>query len=530
MKYKVLVSDALGERGVNILKQEKALEVDVKTGLKPEELKKIIGSYDAIVIRSATKLTADILHEAKRLRVIGRAGVGVDNVDLEAATKQGVIVMNTPEGNTISTCEHTFSMMMALSRNIPQANQSVKSGEWNRGKFTGSELHGKTLGVIGLGRIGRQIVMRANSFGMKVIGFDPFIAKESLHQVAIQVVTLEELLKQAHFITVHVPLTEQTKNVISDKEFGMMQKGVYILNCARGGIVDEKALYNAIKSGKVRGAALDVFESEPPKNNPLLELDQVIVTPHLGAATEEAQENVAVAVAYQVADALFDRGIKDAVNVPSLDAESFKILRPWVNLAERMGRFASQYFGGNFRKVSIHYGGEVTKYKIEPLTTAVLKGLLTPICGESVNFVNAPAIAKERSIVVSESRTTQVGDFSNFIEVEISVDGKKNVVTGTLFGNQDPRLVRINEFRLDAVPKGVVLVIHNEDQPGVVGKIGTILGRNKVNIAEMTLGRARKEKKTFALTVINTDNDITPKVLKDLKAFKPIIDTKVVKL
>ena len=530
MKFKILVSDPLGDRGLEILRREKSLEVDVKTGLKEEELKKIIGNYEAILIRSSTKLSRDILEHAKKLRIIGRAGVGVDNVDLDAATKQGIIVMNTPEGNTISTSEHTLSMLMAVARNIPQAHASVKKGEWTRGKFIGSELHGKVLGVIGLGRIGRQVVIRAASFGMECIGFDPFIPKENLSQFGIVSVTLEELLKRSHFITVHVPLTDQTKNMLGPKEFDMMQKGVYILNCARGGIVDEKALYDAIKSGKVRGAALDVFANEPPKDNPLLTLEQVIATPHLGAATEEAQENVAVAVAQQVADALFDRGIKDAINAPSLDAESFKVLRPWVNLAERMGLFASQYFGAHFRHVTIRYGGEVTKYKLEPLTISVLKGLLTPICGEGVNFVNAPALAKERSIAVSESKTTEVKDFTNFIEVTIVIDGKKNIIMGTLFGSQDPRLVRINEYRLDAVPKGVVLIFKNEDKPGVVGRVGTILGNNKVNIAEMTLGRVEKGRKTLALTVINTDNEISAKALKELKAFKPIIEAKVIKL
>lgn len=530
MKIKVLVSDPLGEKGISILKQEPSLEVDVKTGLKEDELKKMIGEYDAIVIRSGTKVTAGVIQEAKKLRVIGRAGVGVDNVDLEAATKRGIIVMNTPEGNTISTCEHAWSMLMAAARNIPQAVQSVKRGEWTRGKFTGSELYGKTLGIVGLGRIGRQIAVRAQAFGMEVLGYDPFIAKESVQQAGVTGVTLEELLAKAHFITFHVPATDQTKHMIGAKQFEMMQKGVYVVNCARGGIIDEKALYDAVKSGKVRGAALDVYEAEPPKDNPLLTLDQVVTTPHLGAATEEAQENVAVAVAYQVADALSGRGIKDAVNVPSIDGETLKALQPWLNLSERMGLFFGQYFPGSYRSVSIRYGGEVTNYKLQPLTTTMLKGLLTTACGESVNFVNAPAVARERLISVEESKTTQVGDFSNFIELEVSENGKTNVIMGTLFGNRDPRIVKVNEFRLDAIPQGVVLVIHNEDLPGVVGQIGTILGKNKINIAEMTLGRIKKGDKTFALTVINTDNDVPPAVLKELESFKPVMEAKVVRL
>ena len=309
-----------------------------------------------------------------------------------------------------------------------------------------------------------------------------------------------------------------------------MKKGVYILNCARGGIIDETALLRAIESGKVRGAALDVFESEPPKSNPLLKSERVIVTPHLGAATLEAQENVAVAVAQQIIDALMERGIKNAINVPSLDANTYKVLKPWVKLAERMGLFYAQYFTGSFRKVTIRYGGEVTQYKTDPLTVAVLKGLLSPICGEGVNFVNAPSLAKERSIAVEEIRSTAVEDFTNYIELEVSVNGKQNVVMGTLLGNEDPRIVRINEFRLDARPRGVVLVIHNEDLPGVVGQVGTALGKNKINIADMTLSRISKGKKAFALTVINTDNDIPAKVLKELSNIKPIIDTKVVKL
>jgi len=530
MKIKVLVSDPLGERGIKILKKENGIQVDVKTGLKADELCKIIGQYDAIVVRSGTKLTAAVLAHAKRLRMIGRAGVGIDNVDLEVATRKGIVVMNTPEGNTISTCEHTLSMLMALARNIPQAHMSVKKGEWDRKRFMGTELNGKTLGVIGLGRIGRQICVRATAFGMTALGFDPYVSVENFKQASVELVPFEVLLKRADFITVHVPLTIQTKKLLSKKEFRLMKSGVRILNCARGGIIDEKALLDAIESGKVAGAALDVFENEPPKGNPLVKSDKVIVTPHLGAATQEAQENVAVTVAQQIVDALMDRGIRNAINVPSLDPASMRVLKPWIRLAEKLGLFYSQYFGGGFQKVAIRYGGEVTNYSLGPLTVAVLKGMLTPICGEGVNFVNAPALAKERSIVVSESKTTEIEDFTNYIEIEGSTKHKSNVVMGTLFGNDDSRIVRVNEFRLDAVPKGVLLAIHNEDLPGVVGKIGTILGRHKINIAEMTLGRHTKGKKAYALTVINTDDDIPAKALKELKALKPIIDTKVVKL
>ena len=533
-KYKVLVSDPLGDKGLGILQKESVLEVDVRTGLNEAELKKIIGDYDAVIVRSGTQLTKGVLQAAKRLKVIGRAGVGVDNVDLEAATKQGIIVMNTPEGNTISTAEHTFSLLLALARNIPQANQSVRGDEWKRTHFMGTELHGKTLGVIGFGRIGREVAVRANAFGMRVLAYDPFIAKESVRQssVSVEFKDLEPLLKESDFVTLHVPLTETTQNIINQKAMQIMKTGAFLINCARGGLIDEQALSEAIRSGKIRGAALDVFSEEPPKNSCLLTADttnQVIATPHLGAATQEAQENVAVLVAEQVIDALLERGIKNAVNLPPMDFEAMKFLRPWLILAERIGSMHAQLFGGGFREVCIRYGGEVTRFNLAPLTVAVLKGLLGPICGDSINYVNAPAIAKERGITVNESKTTQVEDFVTFLAVEVTMDHQKNLIMGTLFGNLDPRIVRINEFCLEAIPKGYVLVIYNEDQPGVVGGVGTILGKNKINIAEMTLGRVEKNNKVFAVTVINTDQEVPTSVLEELKAFRPIIDAKVIK-
>ena len=527
---KILVTDPLGKAGMAELKKEKSIEIVERPGVSPEELKKIIPDFEAIIIRSGTRLTKDLIEAGKKLRVIGRAGVGVDNVDLEAATKRGIIVMNTPEGNTISTAEHTFSMLMALARNIPQAVGSVKKGEWKRHDFLGSELHGKTLGVVGFGRIGREVAKRAAAFGMRVVTFDPFISKASVTEYPVEFMDLKSLLKAADFITVHTPLTPETKYLLNAEAFKLCKKGVKVINCARGGIIQEKALLEAIQSGKAAGAALDVFEKEPPDpENPLLKLPQVITTPHLGAATQEAQENVAVEVARQVIDALTDRAIKNAVNLPSLDPETFKVLRPWINLAEKIGMLHTQYFGGSLKTVTVRYGGEVTRYTLSPLTIAVVKGLLTPICGETVNFVNAPAMAKERGIVVNESRSTQAEDFTNYIELEVG-DGSPNRIMGTLFGNQLPRIVRINEFLLDVEPKGYVLFLHNEDQPGVVGTVGTILGKNKINIAEMSLGRVQKGKKMLAMTVINTDNEVPSKVLAELKKFQPVLDVKLVKL
>jgi D-3-phosphoglycerate dehydrogenase / 2-oxoglutarate reductase len=527
-KFKVLVSDALGDAGLAVFKEEPEIQVHVKTGLSPAELKKIIPGYDAIVIRSGTQLTKDALQNADRLKVIGRAGVGIDNVDLETATKKGVIVMNTPEGNTMSTSEHTLSLLLALARNIPQAHESVHRGEWKRSSFVGTELYGKVLGVVGFGRIGREVTKRAAAFGMKIFVHDPFISKDSVRQPGVDFVDLNELYERADYITLHVPGTDATNKMLNRKAFQVMKKGVSIVNCARGSLIDEKALCEALESGKVRGAAVDVFETEPPKKNSLLAFDQVIATPHLGAATEEAQENVAVAVAKQVADALMERGIRNAVNMPSLDFEAMKFLRPWLTLAERIGSLQTQLFGGAVRKVSVRYGGELTQINVAPITIGVVRGLLAPACGATVNYVNAQAIASERGITVNESKTTEVGDFTTFVEVEVTVNRHKNIIMGILFGNRDPRVVRVNEFFIDMIPQGDVLVIHNEDQPGVVGGVGHILGKHKINIAEMTLGRVDRGKKTFAMTVINIDNTVPEPVLKELKAFPPIIDAKVI--
>ena len=528
--FRVLVSDPLGPGGMSELKKEKNIQVDEKSGLAPEELKKIIGEYDAIIIRSGTRLTKDILEAAGKLRVIGRAGVGVDNVDLDAATKRGIIVMNTPEGNTISTAEHTFSMLMALARNIPQAAASVKNGEWKRHDFLGTELNGKTLGVIGFGRIGREVAKRAHAFGMRVVVFDPFISKASVKEQPVEFMELKALLAASDFITVHTPLTAETKYLLNEQTLKFCKKGVKLINCARGGILEEKALLAALKSGHVSGAAIDVFEKEPPGENPLLKFPQVISTPHLGAATQEAQENVAIDVVRQVVDALQERAIKNAVNLPSLDPETYKVLKPWISLAEKIGMLQVQLFGGSLKNVNIRYGGEVTRYTLNPLTIAVVKGLLTPICGETVNFVNAPAMAKERGIVVTESRSTQAEDYSNYIEVEMTAGDKETTIMGTIAGNQQLRIVHINEFLIDVEPEGFVIFIQNEDQPGVVGTVGTILGKNKINIAEMSLGRVLKGKKMLALTVINTDNEVPEKVLAEIKKFSPILDVKVVKL
>ncbi len=528
MAFRVLISDSLSKEAVDILEKEKEFKVEVNTKLTPDELKKVIKDYDALLVRSATKVTKDIINAADKLKIIGRAGVGLDNVDVEAASKKGIIVVNTPGGNTISTAEHTFSMILALSRNIPQADLSMKKGEWERKKFMGVELYGKILGVVGLGRIGTEVAKRALSFGMKVLAFDPYLSAEKAKELGIELVDLTHLFKNADYITVHTPLTDDTKHIVSDKAFGLMKKGVRIINCARGGIIDEEALAKAIESGKVAGAAFDVYEEEPPKNSKLLKLDKVVLTPHLGASTEEAQVNVAIEVATTVRDALMNCGVRNAVNVPCVDAEVYKAIAPYLKLAENMGSIQAQIVAGHIKKVNIRYVGDLLKYDLSPFTVSIMKGMLTPILQETVNFVNALVIAKERGINVIESKTAEVQDFASLIIVEVETDKAKSSVFGTLFTKVDPRIVKINEFYVDCVPEGTMLIVFNKDVPGIIGQIGTIFGNNKINVASVSFGRDEKGGK--AVSVWNVDSDVPKKVLDELRSAKNINDIKLVKL
>jgi len=528
MPKKILISDALAQEGIDILKKEKGLTVDVKTKLPPEELKKIIGQYDALIVRSQTKVTKDILKHAGKLKFIGRAGVGLDNIDVPEASKRGIIVMNAPGGNTISTAEHTFSLILSLSRNIPQAAHSLKQGAWERKKFMGVELYGKTLGVIGLGRIGAEVARRAASFQMKIIAHDPFLIPERAKALGVESVTLDELFKRADYITVHAPLTVDTKHVIGEKSIKKMKKGVRIVNCARGGIVDEKALIKAIKDGKVAGAALDVFEKEPPGKTELITSEKIVVTPHLGASTEEAQLNVAMDIAHSISDALAKRGIRNAANVPSIEPELLKVLDPYLNLAEKIGRMHAQLVEGYINKVKIRYVGDIVKYDTNHMTRSIMKGMLQPALEENVNYVNALVIARERGIKITEEKTKEIEDFANLIVVEVQTDKMKNFIMGTLFTKIDPRIVKINEFYMDAVPKGHMLVIYNQDKPGIVGQIGSILGKNQVNIAGMTFGRTKPG--GTAMTVLNIDSFVSPKTLKEIKKAKFIKEVKCVDL
>jgi len=526
--FKILVSDPLSEKGLNILKKEKNFHVDVKVKQPPEALKKIIGNYDALIIRSGTKVTADIIKHADKLKVIGRAGVGLDNVDVPAATKKGIIVMNTPGGNTVSTAEHAVSLILSLSRNIAPADASMKRGEWERKKFMGVELYGKTLGIIGLGRIGAEVAKRALSFGMKIIAFDPFLTPDKAADSAIELSSLKKVFSESDYITVHTPLTKDTKHLISTKEIAIMKKGVRLVNCARGGIIDEKAVLKGIESGKIAGAAFDVYEQEPPKNNPITKCDKIIVTPHLGASTEEAQDNVAVEVAEQVVDALLERGIRNAINIPYIELKSWKALRPYMLLAEKMGMFHAQLAQGPMKEVRLDYAGDVAKHDTTAITTAFVKGLLTSALGEMVNNVNATVIARERNIKVIESKTSQAEEFAHLITVTVKTKSKSQAISGALFANGKPRIVKIDNYYVDAMPEGNMVLISNKDVPGIVGELGTLLGKNKINIAGMTFGRQKPGGK--AVSLCNVDSEVPERVLNELKKSKDIYDAKLIKL
>jgi D-3-phosphoglycerate dehydrogenase / 2-oxoglutarate reductase len=524
---KVLVSDNLTQIGVDILKKG-GLDVTVKTGMKPDELKKEIKKYDGIVIRSATKLTADVLAGADKLKVIGRAGSGLDNVDKPAASKKGIVVMNTPGGNTVTTAEHALSMMMSLARNIPQATASLKAGKWEKKKFGGVELFNKVLGVIGMGAIGSQVAKRAIALGMTVLGYDPFLSKDRAEELGVEVATLDKIYKSSDFITIHSPLTPETKGMINARTIKKMKDGVRIINCARGGIVDEKALLAALKSGKVAGAALDVFEKEPPEGNPLLELDNFICTPHLGASTTEAQVNVAVAVAEQIVDYLVNGVVRNAVNVPSVAPDVLPKVQPYLGLAEKLGSFIAQMHETGLNSVTVEYHGEVAELDSTPITTAVLKGILSRVMEEAVNYVNAPFVAKDRGIEVKEVKSSDAGDYPSLIRVSTQSGKKKFMLAGALFVKRDPRIVQIDNYTLEVVPEGDMLVLMNNDKPGVIGNVGTLIGENNINIARMQFGRERPGGK--AISVVSVDTMPSKKVMDKLRALPNVLSVTHVKL
>ncbi len=521
---KILVSDPISDQGIEILKKE--FDVDIATGLPPAELIKRIGNYEALIVRSETQVTKDVINAGKKLKIIGRAGVGVDNIDVNTATERGIIVVNAPEGNTISAAEHTIAMMMAMSRNIPQANASLKSKKWDRKKFMGVEVRGKVLGVVGLGRIGAEVAKRAQGMEMIILAYDPFISQERAAELGVELTTVEDIVRRADYITVHTPLTKETKDLIGSKEFAIAKKGVRIINCARGGIINEEALAEAVKAGIVSSAAIDVFVKEPPFDSPLIELDRVIMTPHLGASTEEAQINVAVSVAEQIVNALKGLPVKNAINMPYVKPDVMQIIEPYLPLAEKMGKLGTQLMG-NYEKVEITYSGEIADKNLAPITLALLKGLLEPVLGSAVNYVNAPTIAKERKIKVVESKSKTAEGYPSQISVRLSKKDEEKIVSGSIIG-KEPRIIQIDSYRVDVVPTGYMIVAKHEDHPNIIGPCCMILGKNNINIAGMQVGRIKMGGE--AIMVLNVDSEVDDMILDEIRSVDGIIDAKLVVL
>ncbi|MDQ2868938.1 MAG: phosphoglycerate dehydrogenase [Verrucomicrobiota bacterium] len=526
-KPKVFVADAISSRGVEELSREGALDVHVQTDLSEDALADAITDFAGLVVRSQTKVTAKILQAAKNLRVIGRAGVGVDNVDVDAATKRGVVVLNAPGANTISTAEHAFSLLLSLARNIARADASVKAAKWDRKNLEGVELYSKTLGIIGLGRIGSELSRRAIAFGMRVLAVDPYLSASRARSLQIELIEdIDDLLAAADFISLHTPLTPETHHLLNAAKFAKTKRGVRVINCARGGLLDERALADAITSGHVAGAALDVFENEPLEaDSPLRKLPNVILTPHLGASTAEAQESVGIEIAQSIRAALLDGTIRNAVNMPTLDAKTLAVIGPHLRFGEKLGRFLSQLAPRRVDHLNINYSGKVNEVDTTAITRAVLKGFLQSAGGKEVNEVNAPAFAESLGLKITETRLSAPGDYSDMLELSATAEGQSVSVGGAFFG-ATPRIVSINTRPVEARPSGVLLVLENNDRPGMVGRIGTLLGTHGVNIATMSL--SRNQAGGTALTVLNLDSALTEDLLAEIRASDDIRSAQVI--
>ncbi len=517
---KVLVSDKLSPTAVQIFK-DNGIEVDYlpDVGKDKEKLLEIIGQYDGLAIRSATKVTEKIVKAARNLKVVGRAGIGVDNVDIPAATARGIIVMNTPFGNSITTAEHAISLMLALARQIPEADASTRASKWEKSRFMGVEVTSKILGLIGCGNIGSIVADRAQGLRMKVIAFDPFLTPERALELGVEKVELDDLLARADFISLHTPLIDATRNILDAGAFKKMKPGMRIINCARGGLIDEAALADALASGIVKGAALDVFESEPARNNPLFEMENVICTPHLGASTSEAQENVAIQVAEQISAYLNSGEITNALNFPSISAEEAPRLTPFVELAQALGSFAGQLTRSGITGVRVEYEGDVAEMNTKPMTAAALTGLLKPLLGD-VNMVSAPALARDRGIQVEVTTREQQGAYDNYIRVTVQTENSERSVAGTLFGNGEPRLIQVKGINMDAGLSRDMLYITNEDKPGFIGRLGTLLGDLGINIANFNLGRTAKGEGAIAL--LNIDSAMSAEQLERVASLEGV--------
>ncbi|HEY0526171.1 MAG TPA: phosphoglycerate dehydrogenase [Stellaceae bacterium] len=519
---KVLIADALSPRAVEIF-VERGVEVDVRVGLPADELKTIIGNYDGLAVRSATKVTKAVLEHARNLKIVGRAGIGVDNIDVPAATQRGIVVMNTPFGNSITTAEHAIAMMFALARQIPAADRSTHAGKWEKSRFMGVELTGKVLGVIGCGNIGSIVADRGQGLKMKVVAFDPFLTPERAVALGVEKAELDELFARADFITLHTPLTDSTRNIIDAAAIAKMKKGVRIINCARGGLIVEDDLRAALDSGHVAGAALDVFAVEPAKENALFGREDLVATPHLGASTTEAQENVALQVAEQMADFLLTGAVVNALNMPSLSAEEAARLKPYMKLAQQLGSFAGQLTERDIRAVEIEYEGHAAELNVKPLTAVVLTALLSPQL-DTVNMVNAPVICRERDIRVSETTREQATDYQTLLRVTVTTPSKVHTVAGTLFGGDKPRLIDIQDIRMEVELGPSMLFVRNLDKPGFIGNLGRALGESGVNIATMHLGRTGPDKD--AIVLVEVDGALTDAVLDRVASIPNVLQTK----
>ena len=522
---KILVSDPIDAQCAEIFKGE-GFDVVVKTGLSTDDLKKIIPEYEALVVRSSTKVTADIISAATKLKMIGRAGAGVDNIDVAAATRRGIIVMNTPGGNTISTAEHTISMMLSLARNIPQADQSLKKGEWNRKKYVGVELFEKTLGVLGLGKVGKEVAIRCASFGMKILAYDPILSPEAAREIGVELVGLPELLGRSDFITIHTPLTNETRNVLNDISFATCKRGVRIVNCARGGIIDEPALLRALESGQVGGAALDVFAEEPPGESKLIHHPNVVVTPHLGASTEEAQEKVAIQIAHQLCDALKGRGVVGGVNADVLNVAMRSDLQPYFLLAEKLGKLAIQLMDGNPASLYLRIQGRILAESTKALSAAFLKGFLSGHLDEPLNYLNAPVIAGERGIRLEIQQDGEHSHYTNLLTAGYETERERRTFAGTVFGSNSIRIVKVDGFHFETNPEGHMLFYSNIDRPGIVAAVSSILAAAKINIAGMSLGRYGIGKE--ALMIMTVDSEIPPNTLVEIAKINGLIWAKTV--
>lgn len=526
--YRILVSDKLGEIGLQRLEAAADASYDMKTNLTKEELIEVIPEYDALIVRSGTKVDADVLAAGANLKIVGRAGIGVDNIDIKAATMRGIIVMNTPQANAIATAEQAFALILGVSRNIAPAHASLMVGEWRRSEFTGLQIYRKVLGIIGFGRIGRLVAKRAQGFGMEVLAYDPFVSEEVAHELGVTLVDMDDLLAQADYITLHTVLTPDTENMINAQAISQMKEGVIIINSARGKLIDEAALADALKSDKIAAAAIDVYSTEPPQDNPLIGLPNVLHTPHLGASTKEAQRDVATQIVDQTLDALRGTDFRNTINMPFAAGPDFADTQPYMMLAEKLGVLQAGLAPGPVRRVEVEVRGEMVDRLVRPVAAAILKGLLQYSMADQVNYINAPVLAEENGISISQTTGISVVDYPNLISCQVHWEGGQRLVAGVLFGGKRPRIIQVDSYHLDANPQGIVLVMQNQDVPGVIGQVGTILAAYDINIGEWRMGR--HDPGGEAMSFINLDGELPPSVLEALEKIPAVTQVKLVNL